>query len=133
MKTKAKNKEMIDTLLEETMKELVESTVFRMEELQDLKDTLNLLKLPEEQKKELIKSFLLYLTKIYEDLNDQLPFFFEHLVIRKELEEYSSDGKKSTSETLNDKLREREELLEKIGTRLYSLSQRLEASENSSF
>ncbi|MBD3196026.1 MAG: hypothetical protein GF317_13290 [Candidatus Lokiarchaeota archaeon] len=119
---------MLNKLMEETLFEMIETTIFNKEGLQDIKESTKLFKLPNDQKKELLKSFLFYLNRIYEEMTEKLPFFFEHLLIQQELLEYSdSEEKLSNSEqSLRIKLENREEVLSLIGARLQRIFKKLE-------
>ncbi|MFO7795405.1 MAG: hypothetical protein ACQERB_10930 [Promethearchaeati archaeon] len=116
---------------ESTLEEYLEKWVFDEVKLKELKEQL-MKRVDEHLSEKVILTMILdYLASIYENLCSFIPFYFDNIISKQEIESfsnkiYSSQENIDDSIQIRDQLREREEFLEQIAKRIQKIFQRLE-------
>jgi len=111
-----------------TFKEYLEKWVFDETELKKIKQKLQNQGGKSISKNEILTLILEYLAHIYENLQNFLPFYFDHIVAQNELHVFSeqeNDSENNKFRIIQNQLKEREELLELVAQRIRKISNKI--------
>ncbi|TFF94097.1 MAG: hypothetical protein EU543_02115 [Promethearchaeota archaeon] len=113
-----------------TLEEYLEKWVFDEGKLKELKQQLKK-QIDENLSEKVILTMILnYLASIYENLCDFIPFYFDNIITKQEIQSFSekiyTSQEKTDAIQIRDQLREREEFLKQIAKRIQQISQNVE-------
>jgi len=116
---------------EAILENYLEKYVFDESKLKEVKQQLKKREIGDLSEKNLLTIILDYLAHIYENLCSFIPFYFDNIITKQEIQSFSEKINSSQEKTddsihIRDQLREREDFLEEIAKRIQKISQRRE-------
>ena len=113
----------------ENFNQYLEKSIFNKKRLKELKNKFQQQQIPKETENIFIEAFLGYLANIYQNLEDYIPFYFENVIMRRKIHEFSTSNEKTEIkkdvkekiEQLSIELEEKDQFLEKVAVRIQKI------------